>query len=188
VPAVSSLPIYISKHKLTSVIAIVLCSPTTRQYLINYARSLIYTTAMGYPMLAGIQTAYEYLESDRVESHLGHLRSLIQHTHRLLTSICTRHQPPKEVLHMKEGLVPESPIIPLFTAHARSLAEYLQRRGFMVRPIVAPTVPAGTDRVRLCLHAGNTTEEVQGLCRAVDEWVGERLSEGNEPSEHPSKL
>lgn len=88
---------------------------------------------------------------------------------------------------MKEG-VPESPIIPLFTAHARSLAEYLQQRGFMVRPIVAPTVPAGTDRVRLCLHAGNTMEEVQGLCRAVDDWVAERLSEGGEPPEKPSKL
>ncbi|KFH45670.1 putative 8-amino-7-oxononanoate synthase-like protein [Hapsidospora chrysogenum ATCC 11550] len=169
--------------------AIVLCSPTTRQYLINYARSFIYTTAMGYPTLAGIQTAYEYLESGRVEPRLAHLRSLIKHTHRLLTSICTRHQPPPRdvVLYTKEG-VPESPIIPLFTAHARSLAEYLQRRGFMVRPIVAPTVPAGTDRVRLCLHAGNTMEEVQGLCKAIDEWVAEKLSESGEPSEKPSKL
>ncbi|KAJ6789796.1 hypothetical protein PWT90_02347 [Aphanocladium album] len=35
--------------------AIVLCSPTTKSYLINYARSLIYTTALGYPSLAAIQ-------------------------------------------------------------------------------------------------------------------------------------
>ncbi|KAI6780904.1 putative 8-amino-7-oxononanoate synthase-like protein [Emericellopsis cladophorae] len=41
--------------------AIVLCSPTVREYLINYARSLIYTTAMAYPLLAAIGTAYEYL-------------------------------------------------------------------------------------------------------------------------------
>ncbi|OAA71115.1 Pyridoxal phosphate-dependent transferase, major region, subdomain 1 [Akanthomyces lecanii RCEF 1005] len=35
--------------------AIVLCSPISRAYLINYARSLIYTTALGYPSLAAIQ-------------------------------------------------------------------------------------------------------------------------------------
>lgn len=58
----------------------------------------------------------------------------------------------------------------------------------MMRSIVVPAVPAGADRVRLRLHAGNTMEEVQGLCKAVDEWVGERLSEGGEPSEQPSKL
>ncbi|KAG5913329.1 hypothetical protein E4U42_001277, partial [Claviceps africana] len=45
--------------------AAVLCSPTTRSYLINYARSLIYTTAMGFPLLAAIQTAYGHLSTDQ---------------------------------------------------------------------------------------------------------------------------
>ncbi|POR39150.1 Putative 8-amino-7-oxononanoate synthase, partial [Tolypocladium paradoxum] len=53
--------------------AIVLCSPTTRAYLVNYARSLIYTTAMGFPLLAGIQTAYEYLDSGLAAPLLAHL-------------------------------------------------------------------------------------------------------------------
>ena len=34
-----------------------LCDPDTREYLINYARSLIYTTALGFPFLAAIRTA-----------------------------------------------------------------------------------------------------------------------------------
>ena len=42
-------------------IAIVLCCADTRDYLINYARSLIYTTALGFPFLASIRTAYELL-------------------------------------------------------------------------------------------------------------------------------
>lgn len=41
--------------------AIVLCCSDTRDYLINYARSLIYTTALGFPFLASIRTAYELL-------------------------------------------------------------------------------------------------------------------------------
>lgn len=46
-----------------------------------------------------------------------------------------------------------------------------------MRAIVAPTVPHGAERVRVCLHAGNTVEEVRGLVRAVEGWVEARLKE-----------
>ncbi|UNI15990.1 8-amino-7-oxononanoate synthase [Purpureocillium takamizusanense] len=154
--------------------AAVLCSPTTRSYLINYARSLIYTTAMAYPALAGIQTAYEYLQSGQIEQRLDHLRLLMRHTHHVLTSLISRARPTRDILHINEG-PPQSPIVPLFTSKARSLGQHCQERGFMVRPIVAPTVPAGTDRVRLCLHAGNTVEEVELLCNAVEAWVRQQM-------------
>jgi 8-amino-7-oxononanoate synthase len=48
--------------------AMVLCGPETRDYLINYARSLIYTTALGFPFLASIRTAYELLSSGETDS------------------------------------------------------------------------------------------------------------------------
>jgi 8-amino-7-oxononanoate synthase len=41
----------------------------------------------------------------------------------------------------------------------------------VVRAIVAPTVPAGTERVRVCLHAGNSFEEVDRLATRMGEWV-----------------
>lgn len=41
----------------------------------------------------------------------------------------------------------------------------------MVRPIVAPTVPVGSERVRICLHAGNNMEQIDGLAKAVEEWL-----------------
>ncbi len=44
----------------------------------------------------------------------------------------------------------------------------------MVRAIVPPTVPEGTQRVRVCLHAGNTKEDVEGLVRAIKGWLVER--------------
>lgn len=44
-----------------------LCCPDTREYLINYARSLIYTTALGFPFLASIRTAYELLSEGETE-------------------------------------------------------------------------------------------------------------------------
>lgn len=49
-------------------IAIILCSPTVRLYLINYARPLIYTTFMSYPSLVAIKVSYDWLESGKTQA------------------------------------------------------------------------------------------------------------------------
>ncbi|OTA00745.1 BioF -keto--aminopelargonate synthetase [Trichoderma parareesei] len=127
--------------------AIVLCSSTARNYLINYARSFIYTTAMSFPSLASIHTTYNFLASGHADPLIKQLCSLIHHMHSLLADIIKRHAPSPELFRINPE-VPQSPILPLFTNKARSLAQYCQERGFTVRPIVAPTVPMGQDRVR----------------------------------------
>jgi 8-amino-7-oxononanoate synthase len=40
----------------------------------------------------------------------------------------------------------------------------------MVRAVVPPTVPIGTERVRICLHAGNTEKEIDLLVESLREW------------------
>ncbi|KAK1989730.1 aminotransferase class I and II [Colletotrichum falcatum] len=150
--------------------AIVLCSPTTRSYLVNYARSLIYTTAMPLTTLASIRTAYDFVRDGGSEPLLRHLWSLVGHADDLLRTVLDRHRPEKTLMRLAPGR-PRSPIIPLFTSDPRGLARHCQRRGFMVRPIVAPTVPAGSERVRICVHAGNTFDEVEGLVSAVEGWL-----------------
>ncbi|KAK1971949.1 aminotransferase class I and II [Colletotrichum sublineola] len=150
--------------------AIVLCSQITRSYLINYARSLIYTTAMPFTTLASIQTAYDFIRDGHSENLLRHLWSLINHTNDLLLTLLDRHRPEKTLMRLASGR-PRSPIVPLFTSDPRGLAQHCQQRGFMIRPIVAPTVPAGSERVRICLHAGNTFDEVEGLVSAIEGWL-----------------
>ncbi len=44
----------------------------------------------------------------------------------------------------------------------------------MVRPIVPPTVPEGTQRVRICLHAGNSFEDLRRLVERIREWLERR--------------
>ncbi|KAG6013564.1 hypothetical protein E4U41_005025, partial [Claviceps citrina] len=72
--------------------AAVLCSQTTRSYLINYARSLIYTTAMGFPVLVAIQTVYDHLATGRASPLQERLASLTALTHRLLVALADRHR------------------------------------------------------------------------------------------------
>ncbi|KAI2617755.1 PLP-dependent transferase [Hypoxylon sp. NC1633] len=153
---------------------VVLCSSTTRSYLINYARSLIYTTSMAFTSLASIDVVYDYLISGQSEPLRQHLETLFLYTHRQLLGLRARLQPGRPVFHIRETLS-KSPIIPVFTIDPRGLAEHCQQSGFMVRPIVAPTVPAGSERVRICLHSANTTEQVDGLCSAIEVWVRSQM-------------
>lgn len=64
-----------------------------------------------------------------------------------------------------------TPIIPILTSSPRPLSVYLNSRGFLVRPISYPTVPRGKERIRICLHAGNTTAQVIDLVAALREWI-----------------
>lgn len=52
-------------------------------------------------------------------------------------------------------------------APVRALAAYLNGKGFIVKPICSPTVPKGQERVRICLHGHNTTEEVDNLVAEI---------------------
>ncbi|KAI0836280.1 PLP-dependent transferase [Hypoxylon sp. FL0890] len=154
---------------------VVLCSSITRSYLINYARSLIYTTSMSFTSLVSIDVVYDFLMSGQSKPLREHLQALIHYTHHQLYALCARLQPGRRILQIDEA-PSKSPIIPIFTASPRSLAEHSQRSGFMVRPIVAPTVPAGTERVRICLHSANTFEQIDGLCRAIEVWVQSQVT------------
>jgi len=64
-----------------------------------------------------------------------------------------------------------TPIVPLITPRARSLSAHLLARGLNARPISWPTVPKGMDRVRVCLHAGNTRAELDALADGVVGWA-----------------
>ncbi|KAE9367804.1 PLP-dependent transferase [Stipitochalara longipes BDJ] len=149
--------------------AAILCSPLTREYLINYARPLIYTTAMSFPSLAAIKVVYDLMKNGTTEPLISHLNSLIAHMYEQLLSL----QPlimQSSLLLLPQAL-PNSPIFALLTPEPRSLAKWCQGVGFVVRPIVPPTVPEGTQRVRVCLHAGNSKQDVDALVENIRGWL-----------------
>lgn len=65
---------------------------------------------------------------------------------------------------------PQSPIFAIQVQRPRQLATLLQSRGMMIRAVVPPTVPQGTERVRVCLHAGNTVVQITRLVGVLEEW------------------
>ncbi|KAJ6113413.1 Pyridoxal phosphate-dependent transferase major region subdomain 2 [Penicillium sp. IBT 18751x] len=154
--------------------AVVLCGSETRDYLINYARSLIYTTALGFPFLASIRTAYELLSSGETEQLQERLQRLIRYLHRRLGSL----KIDSSVTLFEVDHFPTSPIFSIRTSQPRLLASHCRMHGYIARAIMSPTVPEGKERVRVCLHAGNTEEEIDGLVDLVQKWLDSQLRMG----------
>ncbi|WP_214229281.1 8-amino-7-oxononanoate synthase [Pedobacter sp. B4-66] len=130
--------------------AIVLGSRTLRNYLINFARSFIYSTAAPIHTVATIKAAYEMLiETD--------YQPLIAEKIALYTS----------VVSSIEGILPSPSTIQTIIYNsnqkAKFAAETLQNKGIDVRAILSPTVPEGKERLRICLHLFNTDKEIKML-------------------------
>ncbi|EED19023.1 aminotransferase, putative [Talaromyces stipitatus ATCC 10500] len=150
--------------------AIVLCDSLTKEYLINYARTLIYTTAMSMPSLIAIRSAYEVMAEGKTRSLQSNLQSNIAY----FQSRCDELKGTiaSSLVHIDYN--DRSPIFSVRTKVPRELARHCQERGLLVRPIMAPTVPLGRERVRVCLHAGNTRQEMDRLLNTIKQWAVEQ--------------
>ncbi|EON60800.1 hypothetical protein W97_00009 [Coniosporium apollinis CBS 100218] len=153
--------------------AIILCSPVVRHYLINYSRPLIYTTFMSYPSLAAIRAAYSLLWDGHTEPLQLHLRSLVEELFSRLQALRARYAGVPDIDHWIQvpSEAPVSPIFAVLTSQPRSLARHCQEGGFVVRAVVPPTVPEGTSRIRICVHAGNTSQQIRRLVDRIDSWL-----------------
>lgn len=140
--------------------AIVLGSNTLRNYLINYARSFVFTTAIPPHSLIYLQNAYKELAStNRIEL----LNNKIDLFHNHLQ------------IHVKSKLLPsQSPIQSLIikgASNTRKIALTLQEKGFDVKPIVAPTVQHGHERIRICIHAFNSNQNIIALAKMLNQII-----------------
>jgi 8-amino-7-oxononanoate synthase len=128
--------------------AVVLGSVDLREYLINFSRSFIYTTALPPTAIAAIVGSYDlfpYMNGAR-----QHLSSLIARFQNADLNVLFSATPIQVVL------APGNEVI-------RQLAAKLQAANLDVRAIMHPTVPRGKERLRIVLHSYNTEEEVDQL-------------------------
>lgn len=142
--------------------AVVLGSSLLRDYLINFARSFIYTTAAPFHQLASIQAGLELLEQS--DDLIAQLKNNIHFF--------------KSSLSLSADGMPESEsaiqcVLLKSNEKAKAIAQALQQRGFDVRPILSPTVPAGSERIRICLHAFNSTKEIIALANSLNNLCNE---------------
>lgn len=129
-------------------------SAILKDYLINNARGFVFTTAQP-PFLADLLRAVTgMMPSAEMEGRRARLRNLSEYTHRRLAEE-----------GFDAGKQPSHIVPVVLGGDERTLrtASHLRERGFSVYAIRPPTVPAGSSRLRISLHAGNTPDEVEAL-------------------------
>lgn len=142
--------------------AVVLGSMELQSYLVNFARSFIYTTGLSPHSVATILTAYQNL--DAKAAAIGELKERITFFNQEKSRLSLKP------LFVRSKSAIQSAIIP-GNATVKAIAQQLQDKGFDVRPILSPTVPAGQERLRFCLHSYNSKEEMTQVLSLLSTFV-----------------
>jgi len=133
--------------------AIVLGSVVLRNYLINYSRAFIYTTALPMHSLVAINQAYKLLQES--QDKIDTLQDLIFYFKEKSRGI-----PFLELIKSDSAI---QCIVVSGNDNVKKIALLLQHNGFDIRPILNPTVSKGKERLRICLHVFNSKEEIDKL-------------------------
>jgi 8-amino-7-oxononanoate synthase len=144
---------------LASAGAFVCGSRVLREFLINYARTLIFSTAMPPYMAGQIGAALRLAQSMDAER-----RMLLDNS--VVTALFM--QPPGSISMQRHSQI--IPVIIGSNEDALAAAGFLQEQGFAVRAIRPPTVPVGTARLRLSLTTRITKENLLSLRTALRAW------------------
>ncbi|MDY7395455.1 8-amino-7-oxononanoate synthase [Aureibaculum sp. 2210JD6-5] len=144
--------------------AAILGSEDLKDYLINFARSFIYTTALPPHSLATIKEAYGQLVSSNGAENSAKLRANIQNFKYEVIKLNLQDQ------FIESNSAIHSCIIP-GNEKVKSIAQQLQLKGFDVKPILSPTVPEGEERLRFCLHSYNSTKEITEMLTLLKNFI-----------------
>jgi 8-amino-7-oxononanoate synthase len=136
--------------------AYVLCDKPMAKYLINTARTLIFSTALPPPAVAAAMAALDLLREQprRVEK--------LQRNSAVLRAALA-----DQGMQVEPG---ETPIVPLIVGDAQSAVTASERaleRGVFAQAIRPPTVPAGTSRLRLAVMASHTKSELREAAQTL---------------------
>lgn len=131
------------------------------QFLINFARSFIYTTAMPLHNVLAIKNALLYLKSTKnrkvLSENIAHFKAMII-KNKLENSFIKSSSPIQSAIIASNEEV-------------KRIAHRLNTHNFDVKPILSPTVPAGQERIRFCVHSHNTSADIQEILFLLSTFV-----------------
>ncbi len=128
-----------------------------RNYLVNFARSFIYTTALPNHSINAILNAYSLLietnQKDILQNNIAYCYSKTSDIKNIIKSQSAIHS---------------------FVVGSNEKADLLEKKlaakNIYAKAIKSPTVKEGTERVRFCIHAYNTKEEIDLLVNILNEF------------------
>ena len=144
--------------------AVILGANQLKNYLINFARSFIYTTGLSPHSVASIVSAYTYLSEADGEEQAKLLQENISFFKSKIVS-----------LKLESFFVPSDSAIHCCLISGndtiKSISKKLVGEGFNVKAILSPTVAEGEERLRFCLHSFNTKEDIGWVLQLLKKYL-----------------
>lgn len=142
--------------------AVICGSNILQNYLVNFCRPFIYTTAPSPQIVQDIEAAYErFVGADAERKDLQTIFAYFDQTAKSKAWKNTHWLPSTSPI---QGLMIKG------IDRAKGAAQALQDAGFAVKAIVSPTVAAGEERLRISLHSFNTRTEIDGMSACLDQF------------------
>lgn len=135
--------------------AFVATSPDIREYLVNRARSFIFSTAI--PPLVCRWSRYIIEKIVGMDAERKRLQEITRRMSAILEPYVALPPQPSHIM----------PLVIGDAARTVELSQKLLQQGVKVLPIRTPTVPPGTERLRFSLSAALTDSDLQNVSMAI---------------------
>ena len=142
--------------------AAVLGSAELKSYLVNFARSFIYTTGLSPHSVATILVAYQHLAKEKETLALLKNNIIFFNQEKLRLGLKPMFVYSKSAI--QSAIIPGNDTV-------KHIATQLEQQGFDVKPILSPTVPEGQERLRFCLHSYNSQAEISNVLELLSTFV-----------------
>lgn len=134
--------------------AFVVAHPSVVEWLIQRARTYIFTTASPPAVAHAVRASLALIRGDEGEQRRAHLRHLVERTRGML--VRTPWQP-------VDSHTAVQPLVIGSNEATLAVAARLDAQGLWVPAIRPPTVPVGTSRLRISLSAGHSDDDLDQL-------------------------
>lgn len=142
--------------------AAVLGSELVKNYLVNFARSFVYTTGLSPHSVATILLSYKTLEKEKIAIETLKSNIVFFNQEKVRLGL-------KPIFVYSKSAI-QCAIIP-GNEKVKNISNQLQQIGFDVKPIISPTVPEGQERLRFCLHSYNSQIEISNVLELLATFV-----------------
>ena len=144
--------------------AAILGTKELKNFLVNFSRSFIYTTALPPHSLATIKSSYELLDSKTGEEQLRELSQNIE----FFKSEINKNNLQNHFIYSDSAI---HCCVLSGNEKVKDAAQKMLIEGFDVKAILSPTVPEGQERLRFCLHSYNSKKEIQEVLNLLSTFV-----------------